>query len=71
MSKLLSVYYHGHSKPLFIGRLSYQKGLAYFEYDPQFLHYNLNLSPFKLAQNNSLQVAARDPFNGLHGIFND
>jgi len=71
--KILSVYYHGNIKlgPVLVGRLAYDQGLSKFEYDPIFLKSGLNLSPFSLEPHALLQSPTPQPFQGLHGLFND
>ncbi|MBY5870214.1 type II toxin-antitoxin system HipA family toxin [Rhizobium leguminosarum] len=44
---------------------------AYFEYSAEFLAAPLPVSPFNLKANPGLIAAPRDPFDGLHGLFND
>ncbi|RWY84698.1 type II toxin-antitoxin system HipA family toxin [Rhizobium leguminosarum] len=44
---------------------------AYFEYSAEFLAAPLPVSPFNLKENAGLIAAPRDPFDGLHGLFND
>ncbi|MBB4443907.1 MULTISPECIES: type II toxin-antitoxin system HipA family toxin [Rhizobium] len=44
---------------------------AYFEYSAAFLAAPLPLSPFNVKTNPGLIAAPRDPFDGLHGLFND
>lgn len=44
---------------------------AYFEYAPEFLSSPLLVSPFHLMANSGVIEAPRDPFDGLHGLFND
>ncbi|NKM71370.1 type II toxin-antitoxin system HipA family toxin [Rhizobium laguerreae] len=44
---------------------------AYFEYSAEFLAAPLPVSPFNLKENPGLIAAPRDPFDGLHGLFND
>lgn len=44
---------------------------AYFEYAADFLAAPLPVSPFNLKTNPGLNAAPRDPFDGLHGLFND
>ncbi|QJX04046.1 type II toxin-antitoxin system HipA family toxin [Rhizobium brockwellii] len=44
---------------------------AYFEYSAEFLAAPLPVSPFNLKDNAGLIAAPRDPFDGLHGLFND
>lgn len=44
---------------------------AYFEYASSFFTDALPLSPFHLKTGNGLIAASRDPFDALHGAFND
>jgi serine/threonine-protein kinase HipA len=44
---------------------------AYFEYAPEALAAPLLLSPFHLMAQPGVLAAPRDPFDGLHGLFND
>lgn len=44
---------------------------AYFEYAAEFLAAPLPVSPFNLKPNPGLSAAPRDPFDGLHSLFND
>ncbi|NKL01300.1 type II toxin-antitoxin system HipA family toxin [Rhizobium leguminosarum bv. viciae] len=44
---------------------------AYFEYSAEFLAAPLPVSPFNLKEYPGLIAAPRDPFDGLHGLFND
>lgn len=44
---------------------------AYFEYAPEFLAAPLLVSPFHLMAEPGVRPAPRDPFDGLHGLFND
>lgn len=44
---------------------------AYFEYAAEFLAAPLLISPFHMRTNPGLIAAPRDPFDGLHGLFND
>ncbi|MDK4742707.1 type II toxin-antitoxin system HipA family toxin [Rhizobium sp. CNPSo 3464] len=44
---------------------------AYFEYAAEFLAAPLPVSPFNVKTNPGLIAAPRDPFDGLHGLFND
>lgn len=44
---------------------------AYFEYAPGFLAAPLLVSPFHLIAEPGVRPAPRDPFDGLHGLFND
>src|ERR1700733_8922435 len=44
---------------------------AYFEYAPGFVANPLLVSPFNLWANPGVIPAPHDPFEGLHGLFND
>lgn len=44
---------------------------SYFEFDRTFLDAPLPLSPFRLPTNEYAKAAPYDPFDGLHGLFND
>ncbi|MBB4239198.1 type II toxin-antitoxin system HipA family toxin [Rhizobium esperanzae] len=44
---------------------------AYFEYSAEFLTAPLPMSPFNAKTEPGLIAAPRDPFDGLHGLFND
>ncbi|MGP4691966.1 type II toxin-antitoxin system HipA family toxin [Agrobacterium cavarae] len=44
---------------------------AYFEYAAEFLAAPLLVSPFHMRAATGLIAAPRDPFDGLHGLFND
>lgn len=44
---------------------------AYFDYAPEFLAAPLLVSPFHLMAGPGVRQAPRDPFDGLHGLFND
>ncbi|MBY5413156.1 type II toxin-antitoxin system HipA family toxin [Rhizobium leguminosarum] len=44
---------------------------AYFEYSREFLAAPLPVSPFNVKPDPGLIAAPRDPFDGLHGLFND
>lgn len=71
--KVLSVFYHGDAteKSILVGRLTYDNGQGYFEYDANFLKKGLSLSPFQLQLHAQLQEPKREPFTGIHGVFND
>ncbi len=71
--KILSVFYHADAteKPDFVGKLAYDRGQGYFEYDSDFLKKELPLSPFQLQHHNQLQPSPQTPFNGIHGVFSD
>jgi len=61
----------GESMP--IGRMAWRTSerRSYFEYSEAALARKLELSPFNLRLNPFAQPAPNDPFEGLHGLFND
>ncbi|MGE7368831.1 type II toxin-antitoxin system HipA family toxin [Neorhizobium sp. NPDC001467] len=69
MSVMLDI--EGHSRKLGILAWSQAERRAYFEYTPEFLARPLLVSPFHLMANAGVIQAPRDPFDGLHGLFND
>ena len=73
--KQLRVCFHGlhPAEPVLLGRLGYGRGQRYthFEMDPAFLRLGVNPSPLRLELRTGLQPAPMDPFDGLHGLFND
>jgi len=56
-----------------IGTLAWsrQERRAYFKYSVAFLETPLPLSPFNLPTSSGLKAAPYQPFDGLHGLFND
>jgi len=54
-----------------VGKLILDNRLVHFKYNDAFLARGLNLSPIKLAFNNSIQIANPEPFHGLFGLFDD
>ena len=54
-----------------VGRLAWHERRAHFEYDRDFIGTGLELSPFRLPLRSGVQEAPAEPFQGLHGIFND
>lgn len=69
MNTLRVVYHHAQKGSLPLGRLAYKQGIAYLEFEADFLSLGLNLSPLQLKLNTQLQIAQRSPFQGLHGVF--
>src|SRR5688572_26042677 len=61
----------GHS--IEVGTLAWsrEERRAYFEYGRAFLDAPLPLSPLNLAVSPGLKAAPYQPFDGLHGLFND
>lgn len=55
-----------------VGTLAlYQKYLAAFEYDKEWLADGFSISPFSLPLKKGVYIPKRDPFEGLYGIFSD
>jgi len=71
--KVLSVFFCGfHSaEPIPMGRIAYQRGIAYFEFSPEFLAHNVEVSPFTLPLRAGLIHGERGVLDGLHGVFHD
>lgn len=54
-----------------VGSLSLLENDIYFKYDKGFIKKKLNLSPFKLKLDESIQKCPSNPFDKLFGLFND
>jgi serine/threonine-protein kinase HipA len=69
----MSVYLHLQGEEKKLGTLAWssKERRAYFEYSTEFLAAPLLISPFHMKAANGLIAAPRDPFDGLHGLFND
>lgn len=65
------LYSEGAARPLGTLAWSSRERRAYFEYSPAFLASPLPVSPFRMPAATGLVAAPRDPFEGLHGLFND
>lgn len=61
----------GNEKKLGTLAWSGRERRAYFEYAAEFLTAPLLISPFHMMAASGLIAAPRDPFDGLHGLFND
>lgn len=59
------------NKNVEVGELVLQNKSIYFKYFESFLDLNLNISPYKLKLNNSIQTADIQIFEGLFGLFDD
>jgi serine/threonine-protein kinase HipA len=59
------------SKFLDLGELILDNKKVYFKYFDHFLDEKLNISPFKLQLNNSIQSCETSIFDGLFGVFGD
>lgn len=67
-NKVLTVFYHERV----VGRLAETPDkLLAFEYSAEWLHDGFSISPFHLPLEKRVFVAARDPFEGNFGVFND
>lgn len=69
----MSVYLELEGNERKLGTLAWSSGerRAYFEYAAEFLAAPLLVSPFHMMASTGLIAAPRDPFDGLHGLFND
>ena len=69
----MSVYLHLQGDDRKLGTLAWsgKERRAYFEYSTEFLAAPLLISPFHMKAATGLIAAPRDPFDGLHGLFND
>jgi serine/threonine-protein kinase HipA len=59
------------TKLLDLGELILDNKKVYFKYFDRFLDQKLNISPFKLQLNNSIQICEISIFDGLFGVFGD
>ncbi len=59
-------------KPIRAGRLARsEEGRIYFEYDPEFINLNLDISPLRLSPRTGLMTFDPGLFEGLPGVFYD
>ncbi len=56
---------------LSVGRLAIKDRVIFFEYDREFIHSSLQISPFRLPLRTGLIRAEPHLFEGLFGVFND
>jgi serine/threonine-protein kinase HipA len=68
---LVYVYYDGALKKQLMGRLLLKNRQMFFEYDADFIHTGLELSPFKLPLKSGIIKSNDRTFDGLFGVFND
>lgn len=54
-----------------VGTLAQDREHTYFSYQSDYLRQFGNLSPFGLKADTTLQIAPKQPFGGLHGVFAD
>jgi len=68
---LVSVYYHGSTHKILMGRLLFKSRQVFFEYDAAFIKTGLELSPFTLPLKAGVIESSDRTFEGLFGVFND
>ena len=54
-----------------VGRIALHRGRILFEYAPEYISKNLNISPFYLPLQAGVQAGKSSLFEGLPGVFND
>lgn len=69
--KLINVFIKFSENEILVGKLILENRLIHFKYEETFLELGMNLSPFKLSYDNTIQVADPDPFHGIFGVFDD
>ncbi|MGL4859385.1 MAG: type II toxin-antitoxin system HipA family toxin [Enterobacteriaceae bacterium] len=67
----LDVHLHAFGERHYVGKLVEQGGAILFQYAPEFLDLNINISPFKLPLSTEVREEPRRTFDGLFGVFND
>ena len=69
----LKVHLEQHGQNVELGTLAWsvEQRRSYFEYSRDFLNAPLPVSPFNLEASAGLKAAPQQPFDGLHGLFND
>lgn len=67
----LNVFLNAYDNRLFVGVLEEQNKRIFFEYTPEFLKKNIQLSPFMLPLKQQVYEDEKYTFDGLFGIFND
>ncbi len=70
-NELLHVYYCGGTEKVALGRLAMSDRKILFEYDPDFLTSNIQISPFQLPLKLGVHICEDRLFDGLFGVFND
>lgn len=61
----------GTGEKIAVGTLAQDREHTYFSYQSDYLREFGNLSPFGLKADTTLQIAPKQPFDGLHGVFAD
>ncbi len=59
------------SSSMTVGHLAIRDQQIYFEYESEFIHHGLPLSPIRLPIKSGLHTFPIEPFEGLPGVFND
>ena len=68
----LSVFFNNGSQKTLVGTLAlYKNRLAAFSYSEHWLSSGFSISPFSLPLEKRVFIPEWEPFDGLHGIFND
>ena len=67
----LNVFMNAYGNRLFVGVLEEQNKRVFFEYAPEFLKKNIDLSPFMLPLKQQVYEDEKYTFGGLYGVFND
>ena len=69
--KTVNVFLFINNTKVKVGRLAYQDGVIYFEYEKDFLDSKLELSPYKVPLRAGVFVCDDNIFEGLFGLFGD
>ncbi len=69
--KTVNVYLHRNDQKLFVGRIALKERTIYFEYDSEFLHSGIEISPYKLPLKKGVHICDDRIFDGLFGVFSD
>lgn len=67
----LNVFYNAYGKRLFMGILAEENRRIFFQYAPEFIEENIDVSPFKLPLKSEVFEGDYSLFDGLFGLFND
>ena len=67
----LNVFLNAFGKREFVGILDDNQGRVLFEYSPDFIQKDINLSPFMLPLKSQIFEDSKRTFDGLFGLFND
>lgn len=69
---VLNVFFNGTNSKQKVGTLALlENRLSAFEYDKEWLVDGFSISPFSLPLEKKVFIPETEPFNGLHGVFND